>query len=74
MPPPPEPVLPIRLLKALDVLFGRDEAAAFAWMSSPNEELRYIPMEKTRKSVEGLAEVVAHLEALISRRDAGGGG
>jgi hypothetical protein len=30
-------------------------------MSSPNEELGYIPMEKTRKSVEGLAEVVANL-------------
>jgi hypothetical protein len=74
MPPPPEPVLPVRLYSCLNVLFRGDKAAEFAWMSTPNEELGGIPMEKTRDGgIEGLSEVVAHLEALISRRNEGVG-
>jgi hypothetical protein len=74
MPPPPEPVLPIRLYNCLNVLFRGDKAAEFAWMSTRNEELGGIPMEKTLDGgIEGLSEVVAHLEALISRRNEGVG-
>ena len=71
MPTPPEPPLPVRLFQCLDVMTGGDKAAAFVWMASPNTELGCIPMEKTRGSVEGLAEVVAYLEALISRKSEG---
>ena len=59
----------MRLFQCLDVMTGGDKAAAFVWMASPNAELGCIPMEKTRGSVEGLAEVVAYLEALISRKN-----
>ena len=71
MPTPPEPPLPIRLFQCLDVMTGGDKASAFAWLTSPNAELGCIPGEKTRGSVEGLAEVVAYLEALIRRKNEG---
>jgi hypothetical protein len=74
MPPPPEPALPVRLFKSLDVLFAGNTAVIFTWMSSHNEELGGIPMEKTRDGgIEGLSEVVVYLEALISRRKEGVG-
>jgi hypothetical protein len=70
MPPPPEPALPVRLYKSLDVLFGGNTAAIFKWMSSPNEELGCILMEQTRDGgIEGFSKVVVYLEALISRRN-----
>ncbi len=58
MPPPPEPPLPIRLLQYLDIMTGGDKAAAFVWLTTPNSELGCVPGDKTRGSVEGLAEVV----------------
>jgi hypothetical protein len=74
MPPRPEPALPLRLFKSLDVLFAGNTAAIFMWMSSPNEELGGVPMEKTRDGgIEGLSEVVVYLEAMISRRNEGDG-
>jgi hypothetical protein len=71
IPTPPEPPLPIRLFQYLDVLTGGDKAAAFAWLNTSNAELGCIPGEKTRGSVEGLAEVVAYLEGQIRRKKEG---
>jgi hypothetical protein len=75
MPPPPEPALPIRFLRGLSAMTGGDVAAAHYWMTSPNPDLGgAIPAEKT-KTVEGLAEVVACIEARLASsraRDATG--
>ena len=69
MPPPPPPPPSTRLFPCLAVLTGGDIEAAIAWLTTYNAELGCIPGEKTRGSVEGLAEVVAYLEALIRRKD-----
>ena len=66
MPPPPEPALPIRFLRGLSAITSGDVAAAHYWMRSPNPDLGgAIPAEKT-KTVEGLAEVVACIEARLA--------
>ncbi|MGC2786158.1 MAG: MbcA/ParS/Xre antitoxin family protein [Roseiarcus sp.] len=66
MPPPPEPALPIRFLRGLSAMTNNDVAAAHCWMTSPNPDLGgAIPAEKT-KTVEGLAEVVACIEARLA--------
>jgi len=45
---------------------GGDMAAALAWMTSPNSEFGgSTPAEKT-KTLEGLSEVVAFLEARLT--------
>jgi len=71
MPPPPEPPPSMRLFPCLDVLTGGDKAAQLVWLTTPNADLGCIPAEKTRGSVEGLAEVVAYLEAQIRRKKEG---
>jgi hypothetical protein len=72
MPPPPEPPPSMRLFPCLDVLTGGDKVAAIAWLTTYNAELGCIPGEKTRGSVEGLAEVVAYLEGQIRHKSEGG--
>jgi hypothetical protein len=66
-PPPPPPSM--RLFPCLDVLTGGDKAAQFVWLTTYNADLGCIPGEKTRGSIEGLAEVVAYLEAQIGRKN-----
>jgi hypothetical protein len=65
--PPPPPSM--RLFPCLDVLTGGDKAAQFVWLTTYNAELGCIPGEKTRGTVEGLAEVVAYLEAQIGGKN-----
>jgi hypothetical protein len=68
----PHPHCPsMRLFPCLAILNGGDTEAAIAWLTTYNVELGCIPGEKTRGSVEGLAEVVAYLEALIRRKNEG---
>ena len=68
---PPEPPPSMRLFPCLEVLTGGDKAAQLAWLTTYNEKLGCIPGDKTRRSPEGLAEVVVYLEALIRRKNEG---
>jgi hypothetical protein len=74
MSPPPEPPPSMRLFRCLDVLTGGNKAAQLAWLTTYNAELGCIPGEKTKASVEGLAEVVAYLEAQIRHKNEKGAG
>ena len=64
----------MRLFPCLDVLTKGDKAAQLVWLTTYNAELSCIPGEKTKRSIEGLAEVVAYLENQIRRNDPPGVG
>ena len=55
-------VLFIRLFRGLDAMVGGDEAAARAWLQSPNLALGDVPLARIQ-SVTGLVDVVAYLDS-----------
>jgi hypothetical protein len=55
-------VLFIRLFRGLDAMVGGDEAAARAWLQSPNLVLGDVPLVRIQ-SVTGLVDVVAYLDS-----------
>lgn len=55
-------VLFIRLFRGLDAVVGGDEAAARAWLNSPNLALGDVPLVRIQ-SVTGLVDVVAYLDS-----------
>ncbi len=52
----------IRLYRSLDAITGGDDAVSRQWMRNPNQALGQPPAERIR-TVEGLAHVVAYLDA-----------
>ena len=55
-------VLFVRLFRSLDALLGGDEAAARAWLVSPNYGLGGRPLDLIR-TVTGIVDVIAYLDA-----------
>jgi uncharacterized protein (DUF2384 family) len=55
-------VLFVRLFRSLDAIVGGDEAAARAWLGSPNLALKGKPIDQVR-TVAGLVDVIAYLDA-----------
>jgi transcriptional regulator with XRE-family HTH domain len=52
----------VRAFRSLDAIIGGDEAAARAWLNNQNLALGTRPVERIT-SVQGLADVVAYLDA-----------
>jgi hypothetical protein len=70
-PTPPEPPLPIRLFECLDILTGGDKAAAIAWLTTLTQSSAVSRGRRRGEVSRVLAEVVAYLEAQISRKNEG---
>lgn len=56
----------LRAFRSLDALVGGDAEATRAWMRAENDHLRGVPAARVQ-TVEGLADVVAYLDALRAR-------
>ena|ERR1051325_7121903 len=56
----------LRVYRALDALVGGDGDKARAWLTTANDHLRGIPLERMR-TVEGLVDVVQYLDAMRGR-------
>lgn len=56
----------VRLFRSLDAIVGSDDAAARAWLHSPNSALGGIPLELIRDPA-GLVRTVDYLDAARAR-------